>query len=903
MFTVIMMIISIPWNRFLWPLIVQQIGGMLGGGVVNAQTGDEDRGPLVERFTVMLKIILGVWFWLFPRMFLYTVSCILLVDAIQFAISMFKARAGLPSFTWIFNFGHWNRRYNQRNGILQNGLNRGNNNNSYGNQRQGGMFGRNRQNGQYGSRYGNQYNNNQYNRQNRQQMRQQRAYERQQLRYERNLAEAQAAGKKDGEDLWLIKGSKKVYVNATGKIVYSYQKQEYSLQGTELYEQNGVRVYAVKLDGTSESFIEKMNGVLPVNCETAAFSIDLKGKYYFISNQGEVVKDILSGYKSYAVTENTRVRELEPGHCVLEAVLENKELLIVDLSQYHDVLQLKLKYDTKLDIAATIIENGGRDLTYQFEAVEPYSLIPPQRDLMDDEEIKSDEELKQEKPPAGTINGKQAWKVEGLKNAYILENGHFFIKYNGEKLEYTNDGEKVVNSVKAYFFIWGDDSKGLIDSMKEQLSDTVVNKCTKQGDFRLLISKYGSLHNPSAESEKSNMTNLLEEDEEMEHITMQDLKNQLNKGVNGMKALKAKPEEIARAIKNRGMVKDGVYNTGVVDLMCQYGELRCCAYGMQLPVIQALYVGHLIASYAINNIIDKISSNWNEDVPAEKVHFSIVDDIESILGQQETAIVNSWIVKDDRAYYMSIVLDLRDEDLAKSQLMLLKRTLMGVIVNNMQISMQDEVCYITNIIEADKDKLIGDGYDDAAPERYYKINYIETVPNIFKKQFVSMQNEDVKKLQAEFNKECGVLFKIRYPLVEGYKYELGRYMKFMAEDNFLRQLEEQKKVQLIDLSTQGASITKLCTYLDNSVFGTKVLKNKINEKWRKDYFVIRTRNEKGFEFSFFSFDKSFFKSKAPFMDSITKPLLSCAFWTTDKKCVLDTDKPEVVLYMFRHQKE
>lgn len=870
LFCIIMMILSIPWNRFIWPIIVKQIGGMLGGGVVNAQTNVIDRGPITERATVIAKILLSMWFWLFPRMFLTTVPFILLLDCLQVIIVILNARKGVSSFGWIFNFGG------------RNSTTTVSNNTRYNNQGVG--------DGTYNGRVNN---GNQ----------RQKVFDRQNLMFNRNLSESQSAGKKDGEELWLVRGSKKVYINATGKVVYSYQKQEYSLQGTELYEQNGVKVYAIKLDGTTESLTEKMNSIMPVMCETAAFFIDLKGKYYFITNQGELIRDILNDYKSYAVTENTRVRELESGHCILESVLENGLPFITDLSQYHDVLQIKLSYTMKLDVAATVIENNGRDLVYQFESIEPYSLIPPQRDLMDEDGVKSDEELNQEKPAAGKINGIDAWRVEGLKGAFILANGHFFIKYNGDKREYTNDEEKIVNSVKSYLFIWDDSDTEFVEFLSQQLDEVVRDKCKKQGDFRLLISRYGTLYNPSVESEKSNITNLLEEEAGVERITMQDLKDQLDKGVKGMKALKAKTEEIQFKLKNKGMVQDGVYNTGVVDLMCQYGELRCCYYSMGLPVVQAIYVGRLIASYAINNILDKISSNWNEDVEAEQVHLSIVDDIESIIGQQDTAIVNSWVVKDDQAYYMSIVLDLRDAELAREQLMSIRRSLMGILVNTMQFSMQDEVCYITNIVKAEETKLIKDSYDDEVTEMYYKVNYIETVPSIFKRQFYAMNNEDIKRLQSEFNKECDVLFKIRYPLVEGYKYEEGRYMKFMAEDNLLHQLEEQEKVQLIDLSTQGASITKLCTYLDGNIFGSKVHKNKVKSKWRKDYFAIRIRSEKGFEFSFFSYNENFFSTATPFMSALTVPLISCAFWTAEKKCVLDTEKPEVVLYMFHRNDE
>lgn len=891
MFTIVLIIIGILWNRFVWPFILMYAGLILTGNSdlmgQALQQGGQQKAPTVEKITVWSKVILAVVFFLLPGLWLTLVPTIILVDIVQFCIAYIKAKANMFSFNWIFSFGN-----KQSGKQVSNSFGAANNVNRNVNDTQQRDRNVKANNGKVVNTKLNAFRNRQ----------------RQNLAYDNNLSESPAAGTIAGEEMWLVKGAKKVYISADGQLMFAEKREKYTYQGTKIYSRSGIDIYQYDVTDGAEILKERMLEHKVTVGGATVFNEDLNGDYYFISNKGEVINQILSSYESKQYTSNVKVFTISEGSYVLWANLP-KCYLLVDLTPADDVYQVALSYEYKLDISATKLVDNATKYLYQFDA-ETLELVLPD---LESEESKQQID-KHYEPAVGTVGGKKVWAVEGFKEAYVDEDGIFITETSTGKFKYGADETATVADLgKVYTYNFDTRDKGneeVITELKEVLIKKVPDYHAQNNAYVLMLSRYGKLILKNND-QISLATALMNEEVEAEQLTLKDLKNGLNKSVTGLKAIK---QAITKEtpIQNASMVKDGVYNTGAVDIMCQFGELRCSMFEEELPIIQALYVGRLVASYAINDILDKISSEWTEDVAAENVIKMIHSDLTDMNGQLDSVVMNVWVVKDEDAFYLSIVVKYGEEKDTAMALASIRQMLMKAFVGILGLSMEDKVCYIRNISAADPKKLVAVDSEKIMRDHeevnevkevrsYYSISMFDALPSIFQRKFEGVEASNVKEVQSEFNK-LGVMFVLRYPLVKSVKAKGMTALKFEANENMLRDLEQQEKATLIDLTAQGASVAKLCSYMDDNIFGKGVKMNSIKDSWLKSHFVIRTRSKVGFEFTFVKMDDELLKNDKPISSTVNNPVISIAFWNVDGSCVLDNEQPDIALLLFKKGK-
>lgn len=845
MFTLILCIVAVVWNRFAFPVIIATLGRHIvnSGNYKNSYRGEP---VLFEQILVYSKIVVSLIMFLVPSTFLVMFLFVVVLDAVMLLISVVASKNGNTAFNWLFNFGN-KKPVNVVETLSSNA------------DREKKPFNYN---------------------------------------YSGNLSNRQASGTLNGEKNWLISGSKKVYINETGAITYHDKKDDTkTLSGTSLYGNGEVSIFWFDVTSSCENFINRMPE-LPSYCDIDVLNTRMHGYFYFISNRGEIVSDVFKSYQRHKVSNLSSIVIVDDSRKVLCSAFEDTRIFI-NLNEVNDVLECKLRSDYRLDLKPVKAIDGANTLVYQFDK-ESFELITDSNGLSTDAEEVVEQEVNARKPD-GKYNGVDAWKVEMLNNTFILENSHLIMRIKGNTLEYTCDEKIVVSGVRYYKFVWNSGDKEVVKFVNDGLSKCIENyNLTKEAI--LIVSRYGSVLNDLSLYTSDENFSIFDEDEEMETITIKDIRESYETGLEKLKVLKFNAEDIKRKILNKDMVYDGVYNGGQVDMLCQYGELRCCYYMEQIPVLQCLYVGKLVASYAINNIIDKISDNWQQDVSMSKVYTILADDIESLVGQRNNAIVNVWLVRNDDAYYMSLVIDLTGESVVHI-LQYVKQYLLEVFSTIAHIKQEDEVCYIENIIDADKSKFVADKSDSELQddedmrEHYYKLNMLDSTPYVFNKMLSGLNESGVKDIKSVFN-DIGVIFRLRNPLLAACSSDDMFLLKFFSDVNMLSNLEQEGSVSTIDLTSKITSVSKICKHIDSKLFNSSGINRTINN-WRKDIFVIRARVNEGFQFSYIKLSESFLNKKKFLYNTYDVPVISLAFWSSGDVSVFDVESSEIIIYMFK----
>lgn len=905
MFKFMMCLLMMLWHRFLWPFILLYIGtartGNALGAVMALEGGANSNSSGVEKVSCYINMVLMVIFIIVPKTFVYTLLPSFLVTALQVGIVFFKSAIGVCAFGWVFSIG---------------GIGRNNNQSQYTNNRVG------YQSNSVG------YQTNQYGLQNQQMINQQllnqqlmngstnqlfgrHANNRRNVEYQRNVEVHQAVGTIGNEEQWLIREAKKqTYINKSGKIVYAYKKVRYELQGFELCEVNGIKLYAFNVTTGFDTLVERLPDDKVTYCTSRFFKLVTKGFYYFITNQGEVINDVLSLYNP---VEESNV-QVEVVHVTSELKLyvlgdvvslnyaserPYTRNVLVPLRQDGETLVGELESKYSIGVLPTRKDRNGEVSVYVFD-INTFDLLKDteQSPKVVNEIVEaSDERVLNNRVVDNTkfmYKGLTGVRVENSPHIHLLENNHLAVQYNGSISEFIADKELQCGNKQTYLFMFD-----MHDVMYKYLNQLYIRKkLVKDGVLYLCVTEDGEILD---DYEESNTKEVNTQEEEEERLTVQDLKEKVKAGVKGFKVLKMKAEDISVQVKNRGMIKDGIYNTGAVDLMCRFGELRCCIYEERFPVLQALYIGKLVAPYAVPDIIDKISDTWYEDVPLQNFYNQLGIDLDSLIGQKQDAVINIWVVKGDVIYYLSTVLYLgtTDEE-AAVVLQYTKRFIMMCLSNEFSLEGNDTVCYLESISSAEKNRLVLNhdtvlANEDVEKRHYYDINVFDANPDVIMKRCIGLTAEEIKSVKDVFS-DIGVTFSMRYPLIQSVASDSVRLIKFLADEMMMNMIDESK-ISRVELPTGESSVYKICKYLDSTIFGTKVQVNVI-KKWRKNCFFIRTKVADGFEYSFIQLDTRLLQEESPILSTIRQPVIALSFWSVNGESVIEHEG-NIELYLFK----
>lgn len=901
------------WHRFIWPFLLLYIGAIRTGNSFMAAMAVEgnvrSNSAGVEKVTCYINMFLMIIFVIAPKTFLYTLFPCLLITALQIGIVIFKSSIGMCAFGWVFSIGGLGNNNQQTNGMMNNQQYVNNQMYNQGQHMNGSLM---------NQQYQNQMMNSQFNG-GIKPLFGRNAQNRQDIQYNKNVSMYDAAGTINNEEQWAIReATKQTYISKSGKVTYAHKRVKYELQGLELCQVNGIGIYALNVITGFDTLLERLPYSKQTYCTGGFFKLQTKGIYYFVTNQGELVKDIMSLYNPVAdknmsvemfhVSQRTRLYVADSTVALYsESMLQNDVNILIVLRHQDNTLIGEIESKYSLDIKETRRIRDGSVLVYVFDT-NTFELLRDSVNVSNQVEsvqvtdntisnsFASNKHYGEDRE--FMYKGIQGVTVNKCPYVHILNNGHLVVRYKSNDYEYAADKETDINGEKFYVYIFdtGSDIVNFIGS------NYIKEKLVKDDKLTMCVNLQGMLFSSYSE-EDSQVTNSVKAEAEEERLTMQDLKKMMSTGIAGFKVLKMKAEDISVQIKNRGMIKDGIYNTGAVDLMCRFGELRCCVYEERFPVLQAFYLGRLVASYAVPDIIDKISDNWYEDVPIQDFYNHVGVDLDSMIGQMKDAIVNIWVVKGDVIYFLSIVLYLcsvAEEEVAVI-LQYTKRLIMMSLSNEFVLDGDDTVCYIESISSAESNKLVLNqdtvvNRSDLENRHYYDINMFDVHPDIIMKRCNGLTAEQIQEVKDEFTL-AGVVFSLRYPLLQSWATDNMRMIKFLA-DNMMLRFIDGSRINSIEIPSSEASVYKICRYLDNNIFGKKAQINNVIKKWRKDIFIISIQVADGFEFSFIQLDTKLLQNDTPILSTIKQPLITLSFWSVNKESVLEKGG-SIVVYMFK----
>lgn len=197
-------------------------------------------------------------------------------------------------------------------------------------------------------------------------------------------------------------------------------------------------------------------------------------------------------------------------------------------------------------------------------------------------------------------------------------------------------------------------------------------------------------------------------------------------------ALKIKAKELLHVLP-AGIGKDGVYNDGTVDVMCEFGELVVIEEYIEAPAVQSVIVCKLLPAVNINDVIKRIGDGWS-DADLDTMLDDMLNTIKDVSGAK---CINHWITDDKNIYYLSVVYNTCDE-LTVEVLSRLHNICKSTLIKD-GVSNTNNLGYRYVVCSADNNKLINNRNSDE--QSYYNINTISTSPNIFMKKLNVLGSE------------------------------------------------------------------------------------------------------------------------------------------------------------------
>lgn len=887
MLTLVGIVLSIVWCRFLWPMVVifvtltfsgkvQMLGEAISGRLANGSKN------VFERATVYAGILNGICFAILPKLALRWIVLAIVISAIQIGIGFAKAFMTQGcAFSWIMTFGKPSTGVGSTSGYIRQGSGMFNQS-GYGSSGYGATgFGQSRFGGQgygqtsYGqSGYGYQgggYMQNRYG-QSLGNMNFQRAG------YQGNLQNYQPAGSIKGVEQYAVQGAKKVYIDDNGNVTYPVNKQPQEVKADKITEKEGVGIYALKVGYDSE-FVSKMKN-LPDYYKLGTSGVLSGGYYYIITARGQLVESyvpVSTSIKDYGAGKLYKfddaiilgVKRKDNGMCYVRCIEDKAEdgekifLAVLDSAATGDLM-----------LPASKMEMAGV-IKYYIINAETLELVS-----LKDEEVSESEETTKKREATGQIQGIPCWDVIGADKVYILDGGTLAWK-DVPIGQLKPTAIKTSGGVKYYTYTFDTPIENLIYRMKRKPVDN-------NGELKYVVSEYGDLtlySQTQSEEMQSLDTAVIEEAEEVEQLTLADLKSAYETTVSKAKVLKLSAEMKMQRVKNKGLINDGVYNDGTVDLMCMFGELRCMTFVSAKPMLQDFFLGKLRAAYAFNDLLDKIGANWVEDVEAKDCFNDITKLIDDALENKQDSIINVWIATNEEAYYLSLVINAAEDNI--SSCIEIRTLFVDALYTNAGIRNTTVVSYYCSVSSADSSK-----FNTNNDQHYYKLNLtdasFEIVANATKAPEL-LRDEALKLF-----KTAGVRFALAEMTGDTYGSEDATLFKCKSTRNPLGELVDAGRAKELILQTRNSSVTKILKYIESNI----IKQNKPwMKQWRNDMFVIRTQVGNESEYSFITINPELSFESTEFYE---KPYVSMAFWTLLQKSVVDNEN-DVKLYLIKRE--